>query len=56
MAKTRRSSRKSKGRKGTRKGPSEWNKKVMAMYRKMKAGNPNTSLGDAMRAASKANK
>jgi hypothetical protein len=54
MAKTRKASR--KGRKGTRKGPSEWNKKVMAMYHAMKKKNPNTKLGDAMRAASKANK
>lgn len=33
---------------------SEWLKKVMRVYKEMKAKNPNTRLGDAMRAAKKA--
>ena len=43
-----------KGRKGTRKlSPAlkAWNDKVMKVYREMKAKNPNTRLGDAMKAA-----
>lgn len=46
-----------KGRKATRKaqagGKSEWLKKVMRVYKEMKAKNPNTRLGDAMKAAKK---
>ena len=55
MAKTRRASRKPtrKARKGSRRAPSEWNKKVMKVYREMKARNPATRLGDAMRAAAR---
>ena len=30
-----------------------WNDKVMAKYREMKITNPNTKLGDAMKAAKK---
>ena len=30
-----------------------WNDKVMAQYREMKITNPNTKLGDAMKAAKK---
>ena len=55
--------RKSKGNKkaaaaGTRKrklSPAlkAWNEKVMKKYREMKAKNPNTKLGDAMKAAKK---
>ncbi len=33
----------------------EWNKKVMTLYREMKAKNPKTKLMDAMRAAKKQN-
>jgi hypothetical protein len=51
MAKSRKVSRKS-GRKGTRKSGSDWNKKVMAVYKELKAKNKNTRLGDAMREAS----
>jgi hypothetical protein len=40
-----------KGRKMS-KGASEWNKKVMTIYREMKSKNPATKLGDAMRRAS----
>lgn len=43
-----------KSRKATRKqagGKSEWLKKVMRVYKEMKAKNPNTRLGDAMKAA-----
>jgi hypothetical protein len=42
-----------KGKKGTRKlSPklSEWNKRVMAKYRELKAKNPSARLGDAMKA------
>jgi hypothetical protein len=45
-----------KGRKGSRKiskGASEWNRKMMEVYREMKKKNPATRLGDAMREASK---
>jgi hypothetical protein len=45
---------------GTRKGKrtlspalKAWNEKVMKVYRAMKAKNPNTKLGDAMKAAKK---
>jgi hypothetical protein len=31
-----------------------WNEKVMKLYRTMKKRNPNTRLGDAMKAAKKA--
>jgi hypothetical protein len=44
------------GRKGTRKlSPAlrAWNEKVMKVYREMKKRNPNTKLGDAMKAAKK---
>lgn len=34
------------------KGASDWNKKVMVMYHKMKKDNPATKLGDAMRRCS----
>jgi hypothetical protein len=64
MAKaTRKNMRKAsrKSRKGSRKtrkaqagGKSEWLKKVMRVYKEMKAKNPNTRLGDAMKAAKKA--
>ncbi len=43
------------GRRKTRKvskGASDWNKKVMEIYRKMKKSNPATKLGDAMKHAS----
>jgi hypothetical protein len=30
-----------------------WNEKVMKIYREMKKKNPNTKLGDAMKAAKK---
>jgi len=51
----RKSSRKA-SRKHTRKNMaggkrSEWLKKVMRVYKEMKARNPATKLGDAMRAA-----
>ena len=45
---------KRKGRKGTRKlsaGASAWHKHMMKVYKEMKAKNPATSLGDAMKAA-----
>lgn len=51
----RKGSRKS-SRKSTRKqggGASEWNKKVMEVYREMKRKDPKTRLGDAMREASR---
>ena len=43
-----------KGKKGTRKlSPAlkAWNDKVMKLYREMKKNNPDTKLGDAMKAA-----
>ena len=55
MAKGTRSNRKA-ARKGTRKGKSggtPWTKFVKKIYNEMKAKNPNTKLGDAMKAASK---
>jgi len=48
-----------KGRKGTRKlskGASDWNRKMMEVYREMKKNNPKTRLGDAMREAGKRKK
>ncbi len=47
------------GRRKTRKmakGASDWNKKVMEIYRKMKKENSETKLGDAMRRASELKK
>jgi hypothetical protein len=64
MAKgTRKASKAPKGKaaKGTRKGKrtlspalKAWNEKVMKLYREMKKRNPETKLGDAMKAAKKA--
>ena len=34
------------------KGASDWNKKVMEIYHKMKKSDPNVKLGDAMKHAS----
>jgi len=53
MAKTRRASRKSKGTRKAKKGMSDWNKKVMEVYRQLKKKNPKATLGDAMKAAAK---
>ena len=47
------------GRRKTRrvsKGASDWNKKVMEVYRELKKKNPATKLGDAMRECSKRKK
>jgi hypothetical protein len=47
------------GKRKTRKvskGASEWNKKVMEVYRELKKKNPATKLGDAMRECSKRKK
>ena len=52
-------SRKQQGGKKTRKvskGASDWNKKVMEVYRELKKKNPATRLGDAMRECSKRKK
>ena len=46
---------KSKTRKVS-KGASDWNKKVMEVYRELKKKNPFTKLGDAMRECSKRKK
>jgi len=54
MAKGTKNNRKA-ARKGTRKGKSggtPWTKFVKKIYNEMKAKNPNTKLGDAMKAAS----
>ena len=43
------------GKRKTRKvskGASDWNKKVMEIYHKMKKSDPDTKLGDAMKHAS----
>ena len=45
----------SKTRKG-KKGPSDWNKKVMEIYRKMKKSNSSVKLGAAMKEASRLKK
>lgn len=50
---TRKAGKDRKSRKGTRKlSPAlkEWNRKVMEKYREMKRKNPQTRLGDAMKA------
>ena len=50
---------KQQGGKKTRKvskGASDWNKKVMEVYRELKKKNPMTRLGDAMRECSKRKK
>ena len=46
------------GKKGskTRKGPSDWNKKVMEIYRELKKKNPGVKLGAAMKEASRRKK
>jgi hypothetical protein len=47
------------GRRGTHKmakGASDWNKKVMAIYKDMKKSDPAVKLGDAMRRASELKK
>ena len=52
-------SRRQQGGKKTRKvskGASDWNKKVMEVYRELKKKNPATKLGDAMRECSKRKK
>jgi hypothetical protein len=57
---TRKADRKSK--KGTRKqssgkrAPTEWTKLVTAVYKELKAKNPNAKLGDAMKEAAKRRK
>ena len=56
MAKTRKAVRKGsrkarKAGKKTRRAPSAWLQKVMKVYREMKAKDPKTRLGDAMKAA-----
>jgi len=43
-----------KTRKG--KGPSDWNKKVMEIYRELKKKNPGVKLGAAMKEASRRKK
>jgi len=51
-------SNKSKGGKSRKmaKGPSDWNKKVMEIYRELKKKNPSVKLGAAMKEASKRKK
>lgn len=47
------------GKRKTRKaskGPSEWNKKVMEIYKKMKKDDPGVKLGAAMKRASELKK
>jgi len=45
----------SKTRKG-KKGPSDWNKKVMEIYRRMKKSDKSVKLGAAMKEASRLKK
>lgn len=50
---------KGKGKRSTRKlsnGASSWQSKVMKLYKEMKAKNPKTKLGDAMKRASELKK
>ena len=51
----RRSSKKKKKptKRKSKKGPSAWNKHMMAVYKSMKSKNSNVKLGDAMKAARK---
>jgi hypothetical protein len=56
MAKgTRKAGKKSAGTRKRKLSPAlkAWNEKVMKKYREMKKKNPNTKLGDAMKAAKK---
>jgi hypothetical protein len=54
MAKgTRKAGKKSKGTHKAKSGGTPWTKFVKKIYNEMKAKNPNTKLGDAMKAASK---
>lgn len=54
MAKgTRKAGKKSKGTRKAKSGGTPWTKFVKKIYNEMKAKNPNTKLGDAMKAASK---
>ena len=48
--------RKNKQAGGKKKGPSDWNKKVMEIYRELKKKNPSVKLGAAMKEASKRKK
>ena len=56
MAKSTRKVSKKSGKKTRKLSPKlkAWNEKVMKVYREMKRKNPNTKLGDAMKAAKKA--
>jgi hypothetical protein len=45
-----------KGGAKTRKGPSDWNKKVMKIYHELKKKNPGVKLGAAMKEASRRKK
>ncbi len=57
MRKNSRKNMRKSSRKSTRKaqtgGRSAWLQKVMRVYKEMKAKNPNTKLGEAMKAAKK---
>lgn len=52
--KDRKESRKTRKQAGGKRKPTAWMQKVMRVYKEMKAKNPNTRLGDAMKAAKKA--
>lgn len=56
MSKATRKSSKKGGKKTRKLSPKlkAWNERVMKLYREMKRKDPNTKLGDAMRAAKKA--
>lgn len=56
MAVKTRKMKRSGGKKSRKLSPKlrEWNEKVMKIYREMKKKNPNTKLGDAMKAAKRA--
>ena len=48
---SRKGSRKETRKTGGKRKPTAWMQKVMRVYKEMKAKNPNTRLGDAMKAA-----
>ena len=56
MAKTRRARKGSRKSRKLSKGASDWNRKVMEVYREMKRKDPNTRLGDAMKKAAQMRK
>lgn len=54
MGKAAKTRKTTKGKRKLSPALAAWNKKVMALYKTMKAKNPKTRLGDAMKAAKRA--